>query len=937
MPGAEPLPEVDLAALAARSADPARVDAFLGALPSAAAARLEADTGLAAAAVAAAAASRHLARVVASGADAALDVLDQLDRRPAVDATSVDGLRRWRDLEQLRIATLDLTGRSTFEDTVLALSDLAADVLTAAVGMAGATELAVIGMGKLGGREINYSSDVDVVLVAPDGDPRHVQSARRLVTLAGAVVRIDTALRPEGRDGPVVRSLAAYDAHWRRWAEPWEFQALLKARGVAGNEALARRFERLAARRLWSRSFSADDLRSLRALKRRGELAASHGGRPDRWELKRSPGGIRDIEFAAQLLQLVHGQHDPELRVRATLPALVQLAAGGYVAEEDAAWLGRAYRHLRRLEHAVQLDDDRQTHSLPADARERHRVARVVGYRDRPRSSALEELDAELAACRAAVRATHERLYFRPLLEAFSGTRAPLSAQAAAARLAAFGFTDVDRTRQAVTELSRGLTRSSRLMQQLLPLLLDWLSATADPDLGLLALRRLTTGPTRAMELATAFRESPETARRACTVLGSSRRLGDLLVRHPDLIDALGTSGDASPGDRGEAAKAARDTIVGRQGGAVRRALGRHVDRAVLRIAADDLLGDADDRSVGRRLTTTADAALDALVDAAGAHDRGHDGGHDRGLDGANGLGGAPVPEPVPVPVPVPVAVIALGRFGGRELSYASDLDVAFVHAGGDHGDARAAERTVARLVRTLRDGDDLLAAVDVDLRPEGRAGPLVRTVEGYLSYFERWAEPWERLAWTRARPAAGDLGLAEDLLGALRPRLEARPTGDELRSLRRIKARAEAERIPPGEDPDFHLKLGPGGLTDVELCVQLLQLQHGVVTAGTTTAEGIAALAAAGVLNAAEAGALADAHRFCASARNRWTLLRGARGDALPSGDDLARLARSLATSPSGLRDEFRRVTRRARRVVERRFYGTAPPAPGGRASPRP
>jgi glutamate-ammonia-ligase adenylyltransferase len=218
-------------------------------------------------------------------------------------------------------------------------------------------------------------------------------------------------------------------------------------------------------------------------------------------------------------------------------------------------------------------------------------------------------------------------------------------------------------------------------------------------------------------------------------------------------------------------------------------------------------------------------------------------------------------------------------------------------------------------------EGSERVYEVDLDLRPEGRQGPIARSLDGYDAYFARWAQPWERQAMVRARPAGGDPEVGRRFLATLAPHLWRGLTAEDHRQLRRIKARVEAERIPAGEDPEFHLKLGPGALADVEFCTQVLQLTHRLPEAHTLAA--IDQLASAGHLTSEEAAALAAAHRFCERTRNRWFLVRGSRVESLPTGEDLTRLARSLHTTGPALREEYRRLTRRARRVVRRVFAG--------------
>ena len=889
--GVDRVDAAELPELIERSADPLAVRSALDRVDGSVSKALASDPALARAFVATVAASRSAARLIHTE-PGALAVLADLDTAVA-DGTDVDvdDLVRWKRLEQLRIMARDLLGLDDLETTTAALAGLAAAVLRAAVRIGGPGDggLAVIGMGKLGGRELNYASDVDVLFV--EGDARQ---ARNVLDVARRCFRVDANLRPEGRDGALTRSVDSYVAYWERWAQPWEFQALLKAAPVAGDPEVGREWASAASHALWDRRFTADDLRSLRILKERSETDVVRRGMAER-EVKRAPGGIRDIEFAVQVLQLVHGRADTDLRSPTTLTALAEMRAAGYVAPDDADGLADAYRFLRRVEHALQIEDEQQTHTLPSDRDRRRRIARVLDYRGTPEVGATDAFDSDLARQRNVVRRIHERLYFRPLLDALAGA-GRMSPDAAASALASFGFADADRTRAAVRELTRGLTRSSRMMQQLLPLVLDWLSTSPDPDLGLLGLRKLASGEQRTMELANAFRDSPEVARRLCQLLGTSGLLGDILAANPDLIvrladvDRLQTLDHAGLADSAERALDWRTDVQDRQQ-ALRRWRGRHL----LGVAARDVFGAADVVAVGAELGALAEASADAALASL---------------------------EPR-----VPVAVVALGRFAGGELSYASDLDVLFVHEGTTPADHEEGLRVAAGLMRFLAGPTPAqrIYEVDADLRPEGRQGALSRTIDGYATYYDRWALTWERQAMARARPVAGDPQLGARFLDLLDRVVWGRAfSSDEEREVRRMKARIERERIPPGEDPEFHLKLGRGSLSDVEFTVQLLQMRAGIRAPSTMGA--LELLSSAGAVSDDDADVLRAAYRFCERTRNRWWLVGSAPSavDALPQRpDDLSHLARSLDTSATQLRDEYRRVTRRARRVVERLFYG--------------
>lgn len=910
-----------------------------------AAERLAADPALASTAAAVAAASRSLGRLLVTDPDAVAVLADAASDPAQETAALVDpslgcdggDLARRKRLGLLRIAARDLAGLDSLEGVGEALSVLADGVLAAACRVAGCgpggadpagSELAVIAMGKHGARELNYASDVDVVLVG-SAEPA---VAKRLLAAAGEAFRVDTDLRPEGRNGALVRSLSSYEAYWADWARPWEFQALIKARPCAGDPELGAAFASAAAEAVWSRRLDADDLSELRAMKGRSEQLVAGRGLVDR-EIKRGRGGIRDIEFSVQLLQLVHGPADPGIRVRATLPALGELAAAGYVDPGDASALSLAYRFLRTVEHRLQLVEEAQVHTVPDDRGQRLALAAGLGLglvQKGVRGREVLAFDAVLAHYQAAARAIHERLFFRPLLEAFTsaasvqaggerqaggegqaGAQRPsggalvdrLPGAALVDRLQAFGFRQADRTRQALAELTRGLTRSSRLMQQMLPVLLGWLSESADPDQGLLALRTFASVPHRRDVLVAGFRDSPELARRLCLLVGTGRQVAELVGRHPDLALRIGDDealAAPDPGELRERALAAVDRDLGR----APRALRVVVETETLRAAAADVLGLASEVETGRSLAALADAVLAAALHGAGPR--------------------------------VPLGIVALGRLGGSELAFGSDLDVLVVYAGRGAGDAALAEEAVTAVFRFVNGTTpaDRILTLDASLRPEGRQGPLARSLGAYEEYYGRWVETWERQALLRARPAAGDAGVLEAFAALADKAIFSRPFGaEETREVRRMKARIERERIPAGEDPRFHFKLGKGSLSDIEWTTQLLQLEHSVP--GTSTLGALASLRAEGHLAAAEEAVLADAYRFLAGTRSRWHLVgnfvAGAGGivsrvgsDSLPTRrEQLGALARSLGTTPAELREDYRRVTRRARRVTEERFYG--------------
>lgn len=817
-----------------------------------------------------------------------------------------DGLRRWKRREYLRIAARDLTGRADLPAVGRELAALAEVSLAAALRLAApAAPFAVIGMGKLGGCELNYASDVDVLFVH-SGDPEAAdRTARRVLTVmadptpAGIVFRTDADLRPEGRSGALSRTVESYVAWWERWAQTWEKQALLKARPVAGDRDLGDRFMSAAQPTVWPEVLGPDAVREVRAMKARAESELARRGLDDR-EVKRGRGGIRDIEFAVQLLQLVHGRQDPTIRSATTLVALDQLVGGGYVNVADARPLDDAYRFLRTVEHRLQLWDEQQTHTLPSDRAARERLARVLGYRDASRADAVGQLEHDLREHRTRARAAHEKLFFGPLLEALAGRDGPLPPAAIEDRARAFGFQDVAAARAALDELTRGFNRTSRMLAQLLPLLLDWCSESVDPDLALLQLRRLAEGPARSASLATTFRDAPGAAERTCRLLGASRMVGDALRREPQFVATLGDD-PALAADKGRA-RMVEEVVASvhwraSDPDARRSALQRFKQRELLRIASRDLLAFADLAHTGYELSSLAEASLEAALAFL-------------------------APQ-------VPMAVVAMGRFGGLDLSYASDLDVLFVYDGGGPSDFREAERVAQGVLREI--GGAGIFPIDADLRPEGRQGTLARSLEGYREYWERWALTWERQALLKARPAAGDLDLALRFGATAAPFVYRDPLPDaDVLEVRRMKTRIERERIAPGEDPEFHLKLGRGSLSDVEFTIQLLQLRAGALHPSVRRPEtlvALEALTALGIVDEDDDAVLRESYELCSAARNARFLVTGSPRESLPQDPwDLERTARLLGylhRPQASLRDDYRRVTRRARAVVERLFYG--------------
>ncbi|GAA5165453.1 bifunctional [glutamine synthetase] adenylyltransferase/[glutamine synthetase]-adenylyl-L-tyrosine phosphorylase [Pseudonocardia eucalypti] len=794
-----------------------------------------------------------------------------------------------------------------------------AEVLPADLPPGDAPRLAVIGMGKCGGNELNYVSDVDVIFVAEPADPVTTRLASTLTRVAGeACFPVDANLRPEGRQGALVRTLDSHLSYYRRWAKTWEFQALLKARPVAGDPELGAAYAEAITPMVWAAADRDDFVAEVQAMRRRVEehIAPEHAER----ELKLGRGGLRDVEFAVQLLQLVHGRADPEIRSPNTLAALAALGAGGYVGRDDAANLAASYRFLRLLEHRVQLARLRRTHLLPAetDTAELRALARAAKLRPDGRRDAVGVLLSEWRANTKRVRRLHEKLFYRPLLEAVSqlpGEALRLSEKSAARRLSALGWASPEGALTHLRALTGGVSRAAAIQRTLLPVLLEQLADTADPDRGLLAYRRVSEALADTPWYLRLLRDEGAVSQRLMFVLGTSALVPDLLVRAPEVLRLLADTSEGAPLATRDPAEVAASlcTTVGRYDDtaaavAAARSLRRH---ELLRVAIADLLGLLPEAGVCAALSEVWSAVLRAALDA--------------------------VVRATPGEPRARLAVIGMGRLGGAELGYGSDADVLYVCEPIGGANEHEAVRWSTGIVERVRGllgapSPDPALEIDADLRPEGRNGPLVRTAESYRAYYAKWSEVWEAQALLRARPLAGDAELGERFRRMIDPIRypEGGLAAAKVIEIRRIKARVEAERLPRGADRATHTKLGHGGLADVEWTVQLLQLQHAADVPElrtTSTLEGLRECAEAGLVGESDAEALAAGWTMATRARNAVTLVRGKPSDQLPrSGRELAAVARALGYpaggDPGEFIDEYRRITRRARAVVERIFY---------------
>lgn len=840
----------------------------------------------------------------------------------------------------LKIAIHDLSSESAIENQPLvsrALSDIAGAVIEAACLIArrellasnefgsfskrelDATDFAVIAMGKCGALELNYISDVDVIFVAESNDPeidnsRAVEIATKLATrmmraIDGvcrepALWPIDANLRPEGKSGALVRTLDSHVAYYEKWAQSWEFQALLKARPLAGSQSLGNRYIESLAPMVW---LSAERENFVESVQKMRERVTAHipAAELDR-QIKLGPGGLRDVEFTVQLLQLVHGRTDESVRVRDTVSAIKALSMGGYIGRSDAQAFERHYKFLRTLEHRIQMAQMRRTHLMPEGEESIRALARAFDL-----TWSADDLTQNWNRIKLEVRSLHQQIFYRPLLSAVARLEPgafALSSDQIQDRLRAIGFVDAKSAQQHIVALTSGLSRRADIQRQLLPVLLQWFAQGADPDSALVSFRRLSEDLGDSPWYLRMLRDSSGAAEKMTQVLSNSKLATSLFERIPEAAAWFDRPDDLTPMTLDEL-EAEIDSISSRHekvenAAALIRGVRR---RETLRIAIGAVLGELDLQASQKGLSDLYSAYLLGMLRLC--------------MEEADATG------------KIALAIVAMGRFGGSELGFGSDADAMFVYRSVSVRDPSEAQKMAERIVTSLRKlvQDSVLEfELDLDLRPEGKNGPIIRSIGSYASYYSRWSDTWEAQALLRARVITDDDDLRTEFLALIEKyRYPSEVSSESVTQIRRLKARMETERLPQGADPKRHMKLGRGGLSDVEWVIQLLQLKFGAQFPALRTPGTLAALAAAvdaKLVAEHDARVLSEAWTLVSRCRSAVTLWSNRAADVLPHDrkqlEGMARILGYPAGSASAIEQDYLAVTRRARSVFERLFY---------------
>ncbi|MCZ6679191.1 MAG: hypothetical protein O7E52_18315 [Candidatus Poribacteria bacterium] len=872
----------------------------------------------------------------------------------------LNAIRGYKRKESLRIGLRDLLGDADLETTTLELTNLAEVTLQHCYEI-GTAELAeklgtplgelpngekvpstfvIIAMGKFGGYELNFSSDIDVMFVySHDGETDQGMENRQYfaklsefiingmseVTRAGYVFRVDVRLRPESSVGVIVRSIDSYEAYYEGWGEIWERQALIKARPVAGDLKLGAQFIRTIQPFVYQRylnEFSITEIKlDVRQTKARIERRLREQGDDVITHVKLGIGGIRDIEFTIQCLQLIHGGPTPALRNRNSLETIDLLHRHGMLTQADRDALTEAYRFLRTVEHRIQMEADQQRYSLPAKESELIKLARRTGYRDTAESSALEAFQEDYARHTSIVRSIFEEVLATPVSEGEVDIALLLTTtETTVIReiLSPFGFADgreAHRQLKLMAEGAEGVRFSPhvrRLFVDLAPTLLRFLSESPDPDMALRYIEDFTSKVGARTSYYTMFQERPAILELLTRLCGTSRFLAELLIAHPEAFDVLTVPAVVDTPKtllekQTEALQIIADVAVDR----IFKTLGQYKNTEVLRIGMRNILGQADLWTTTAELSDLAEATLQAMCSHINKR---FQAAHGIPLDDAGNE--------------VAFAVIGMGKFGGRELNFSSDLDLIYVYSAEGKtatgmSNADYFSRLGLELVNRLKgDTGGAIYELDLRLRPFGTGGAIALSLAGYQNYYEKQAETWERQALIRARPVAGDAELGERFLQLAHAFAYSQPlTAEQVAQIVHNRQRKEAQALRSPSTSRrrrgrrrqrLDVKSGYGGLVDIEFAVQALQLIYGTDQPQVrvqNTVEAITHLHGIEALTKDQQQQLIEAYEFLRGVENSLRIVHNRPLHALPDkAAELEQLAKRLGYTDEGGRalDQF-------------------------------
>jgi len=718
------------------------------------------------------------------------------------------------------------------------------------------SEFVIIGMGKLGGRELNFSSDIDIIYIYSSDKGETAGIARggtikgkvslhtfyvrlsemitRLigsVTEDGMVFRVDLNLRPEGKGGDLANSLRSAEIYYESWGQTWERAAIIKARPVAGSMELGEAFLKMVEPFVYRKYLDFTAIEEIRGMKEKIDLSLLRAT-PDAIDVKLGIGGIREVEFFIQAIQLTNGGKDKSIREKNSLRAIELLKQKNYISEQDASVMSNAYIFLRNLEHRIQIVEGRQTQKIPAKAVELERLARLLGFKDTPEMKAAAYFWDEYKKQTAGVHEIYDNLFYQHSKEiekdvseeALLILSDDIEQEDVIARLSKAGFREPQRVYENLKLLKEGPAfvrfpvRAKMLLKRITPFLLTQIIASPAPDMALGNLERFISSIGGMTTFYSLLAENRKVMELLVKLFSTSEFLSRAFIEHPENLDALLSPELNIPfKDKGallEKASAMLESAQDYEAGL--DIIRRFRNSEILRIGINDIFGELDPIAVSKQITYLADTCL---IKA-----------YEMGVEELEKRFGRPGCD-------AKFAIIALGKLGGEEILYSSDLDIIFIYSvGGETSGpkiisnheffAKLGQRIITTLSVATKEG--FAFKVDTRLRPSGSSGPLVASEEAFIKYHKETAQMWEKQAMLKARLAAGNADFGAKILAAAEELVYAAPlTDDDLKELYRIRRRMEIE-IAKEASGKYNIKLGRGGLVDVEFAVQLLQLKFG-------------------------------------------------------------------------------------------------------------
>ena len=884
----------------------------------------------------------------------------------------LSAIRRYKRKESLRIGVRDLLDDASVETTTLELTRLAEAALQICyeIGVAELapkfgipcaeddgteSKFAIIGMGKFGGYELNFSSDIDVMFVYSDDGHTEtgvenseyfgklcefIIKAMSEVTASGYVFRVDVRLRPESSAGTIIRSLEGYEAYYEGWGEIWERQALIKARPVAGDIELGKQFIQTIQPFVYQRyldGLSISEIKTdIRHTKARIERRITAESDNPQTHVKLGFGGIRDVEFVTQYLQLVHGGQIAALRNRNSLETLKLLRDHELLSRDDWKTLSEAYRFLRTVEHRIQIEADQQRYSLPSKQEDLIKLAKSSGYRDNDDESALDAFHHDYKKHTHAVRKVFDTIFATSEADEDIDISLLLSTKDLGMIkriLEPFGFENPREAQWRIRLMAEG-PEGSRFspgvrtkLIEIAPTLLNCLRHTPDPDMALSYIEAFTDRVGARASYYTMFQQNPSILDMLTRLCGTSLFLSELLIAHPESFDVL-TVPAVMEQSRSLAEKldGAAQIIANAPDVHVFNVLRQFKNGEVLRIGLRNILKRADLWTTTAELSDLAEAILTSIVPhLSGQFQQKY--GVPLTRDGTEAT----------------FTIIGMGKFGGRELNFSSDLDTMMVYSGQGEStkglsNAEYFSKLGLELINRFKDtGSGTIYELDLRLRPYGTGGALALPLDGYESYYEENAETWERQALIRARPVAGDECLGRQFLKVAHSFAYRQPlTQDEVAEIIHTRQRKEAQatrlvttKRRRRRKKTRDVKSGYGGVVDIEFAVQTLQLIYGTqnpMVRAQNTLDAIAQLREIGAITTSDQEHLVRGYEFLRRVENSLRIVHDRPLDALPDQSaELDKLAKRVGyldqehTATEQFLKEYQEITEDTRKLFNR------------------